>query len=834
MLEPRRLWGGSRFPLTSLSLPSYFFSHTFPLPILPPVNLPSSPVDGLHSRSGIPSSRLSELHGSVYRERCSECEAKCLFLSLPSNHSLSRPPPLLTSGRPSFQKWHPIELSISAERSTFPSHSRRPVLCPVHLPSSSVDGLYSRSGISSSRLSDLHGSVYRERCQELDGLHSRSGIPPHRLSELHGSVYRERCRECGAKYLRPFDVTAARGSSYHRHKTGRLCTSMAGAGAGAAACASGGGVDAAKSAHAAVDVSARCNERERKEVEEEEEEDKQQRVPRVQNSVQNSVQNPVRKPRSSAKVRAQVSTGGGGSVKEESQEVLVVGEWGRQGHEPGAATSSDIEESPGVVPPASKLPRLATHLVIINLQRTPLALTPFSPSFSPPPSPYSHQVPPASKLPRLATHLVIINLQRTPLALTPFSPSFSPPPSPYSHQVPPASKLPRLATHLVIINLQRTPLALTPFSPSFSPPPSPYSHQVPPASKLPRLATHLVIINLQRTPLALTPFSPSFSPPPSPYSHQVPPASKLPRLATHLVIINLQRTPLDRHASITIRARIDAVLPRLLHLLHLPLPAYLPHSDPLLSLPSTRLHSLTHTIRLPLSCIPPPSPSPKRSTQAAEEKGKDETNTLPQKDNVPSASGGSTRPILFLHKATGTKGRRKKQRARTSFPRPNIKPPLSRLSRLSCASVAPLLRIFAPLSGLCLRLSCASVAPLFSSSVAYSPLRDPQRYHHGVDVRLSCGTPAARPCPHLRPLSSVLQILPVRRWAVSRMAPVRWIKTESATAIPHYQLHSHTALHPSPPLTASPCGACPSGATCKTVPATRNSSLQVERPPSPP
>ncbi|CAI7824632.1 unnamed protein product, partial [Closterium sp. NIES-53] len=82
----------------------------------------------------------------------------------------------------------------------------------------------------------------------------------------------------------------------------------------------------------------------------------------------------------------------------------------------------------------------------------------------------------------------------------------------------------------------------------------------------------------------------------------VPPASKLPRSAAHLVIINLQRTPLDCHASITIRARIDTVLSRLLHLLHLPLPAYHRHSDPLLSLPSTPLlSSLSHGPHLSLS-----------------------------------------------------------------------------------------------------------------------------------------------------------------------------------------------------------------------------------------
>ncbi|CAI5960980.1 unnamed protein product [Closterium sp. NIES-65] len=45
---------------------------------------------------------------------------------------------------------------------------------------------------------------------------------------------------------------------------------------------------------------------------------------------------------------------------------------------------------------------------------------------------------------------------------------------------------------------------------------------------------------------------------------------------------------------------------------------------------------------------------------------------------------------------------------------------------------------------------------------------------------------------------------------------------------PHKELHSHTTLHPSPSHPRdSPCGTCPSGATCKTVPGTDFPQLQV-------
>lgn len=38
------------------------------------------------------------------------------------------------------------------------------------------------------------------------GLHLRSGIPSSRLSELHGNMMMEKCESCDTRVIRSFDV----------------------------------------------------------------------------------------------------------------------------------------------------------------------------------------------------------------------------------------------------------------------------------------------------------------------------------------------------------------------------------------------------------------------------------------------------------------------------------------------------------------------------------------------------------------------------------------------------------------------------------------------------
>ena len=67
------------------------------------------------------------------------------------------------------------------------------------------------------------GIVKRIVTTNVDGLHRRSGCPRERLSELHGSCYREMCEKCDTEYLRGFDVTKTV-VNHSNHLTGRLCT----------------------------------------------------------------------------------------------------------------------------------------------------------------------------------------------------------------------------------------------------------------------------------------------------------------------------------------------------------------------------------------------------------------------------------------------------------------------------------------------------------------------------------------------------------------------------------------------------------------------------------
>ena len=57
-------------------------------------------------------------------------------------------------------------------------------------------------------LAKLHemGFLKHVISQNGDGLHELSGIPPEHLSELHGNVFLELCEECSHRYYRPFYV----------------------------------------------------------------------------------------------------------------------------------------------------------------------------------------------------------------------------------------------------------------------------------------------------------------------------------------------------------------------------------------------------------------------------------------------------------------------------------------------------------------------------------------------------------------------------------------------------------------------------------------------------
>lgn len=59
--------------------------------------------------------------------------------------------------------------------------------------------------------------------QNVDGLHLLSGLPRTKLAELHGNIFMERCNRCGAEYTRESDI---KGVGLRR--TGRSCDACGG------------------------------------------------------------------------------------------------------------------------------------------------------------------------------------------------------------------------------------------------------------------------------------------------------------------------------------------------------------------------------------------------------------------------------------------------------------------------------------------------------------------------------------------------------------------------------------------------------------------------------
>ncbi|KAL0938524.1 silent information regulator family protein [Colletotrichum truncatum] len=64
--------------------------------------------------------------------------------------------------------------------------------------------------------------------QNCDGLHRKSGISSDRISELHGNSNREYCKDCGKEYIRDFRAVATYEVSVYDHRTGRKCVKCGG------------------------------------------------------------------------------------------------------------------------------------------------------------------------------------------------------------------------------------------------------------------------------------------------------------------------------------------------------------------------------------------------------------------------------------------------------------------------------------------------------------------------------------------------------------------------------------------------------------------------------
>ncbi|KAE8443604.1 hypothetical protein EG329_001537 [Mollisiaceae sp. DMI_Dod_QoI] len=64
--------------------------------------------------------------------------------------------------------------------------------------------------------------------QNCDGLHRKSGISSNKISELHGNSNRESCKGCGKEYIRDFRAVATYEKTVRDHRTGRKCARCGG------------------------------------------------------------------------------------------------------------------------------------------------------------------------------------------------------------------------------------------------------------------------------------------------------------------------------------------------------------------------------------------------------------------------------------------------------------------------------------------------------------------------------------------------------------------------------------------------------------------------------
>jgi len=87
------------------------------------------------------------------------------------------------------------DLGLNTFNGAKPSFTHRAIACLTHL-----------------------GIVKHVVSQNVDGLHLRSGVLEDNLSELHGNIFKEKCERCGKEYLRDFDV-----GGMGLKRTGRRC-----------------------------------------------------------------------------------------------------------------------------------------------------------------------------------------------------------------------------------------------------------------------------------------------------------------------------------------------------------------------------------------------------------------------------------------------------------------------------------------------------------------------------------------------------------------------------------------------------------------------------------